>query len=359
MVERNNVFSLVCKLVMAKRRSASAAFCRLIENDFLGTFYDKDREVFKKYFEVISGFFLFSGIRHEMHSEIRWCSDIVDIFLTKMNSSSNRWHFFAAVFESKTADGVLSLLEKGCEEISKPFIVNFTLQYPPNGIGWFRKWEISQALDKASSFRIPKDLLQILAKLSNSYLSNITMSIGSRLLFLLCTFINFVQSNHPHLCFLIDSYISNTTSHQLSIFLNVEHAQKSELQSFNELLYRFCRFSNPNTNFSIEKNFFAFFDLMKAILLNNNFLVNFSELLSNQQLINEFSELLSYKRTGHDFISRLSLIRQYPGFVNRISPCRNIYCSECDALLPPDRVEMCENCAICMHNHPPDDEDGW
>jgi len=288
------------------------------------------------------------------------------------NSSNNGWQFFAEVFESKTVDGVLSLLEKGYEPISyrrldgEPFTLKFTLQYPPNGtspnaklLKW-NKWNISQALKKAYSFRIPEHLLQILGRLSDTYLSNITMSKGSRLLFLLCTFIQLVQSNHPHLCFLLDSYIFMKTSQsrldQLAIFLNVGHAQEFELQSFDRLLYHFCSFSNPNGGFSemTERKFIELFDLMMRIFSNNNFLYLLSELLSNEQSIHDFSELLSYRISGHASIHHLAL--RYPAFVTQIFPCRNIYCSECDALLPPDRVEMCVNCAICMHNQ---SSSGW
>ncbi|MCX6666473.1 MAG: hypothetical protein NT038_10540 [Euryarchaeota archaeon] len=375
-VEKNGVFSLFCNFAMEEEKSESAIRFRQFERDFRQARGSRDYTLFKRYFEFISEF-LFSEIRHPKHSEIRWCLDIVYLFLTKMkNSSNNDWQFFAEVFESKTAADVLSLLENGCEPFSyrqlgryrEPFALKFTLPYPPNGTSNFARFlrrNISQALEKAYSFRVPQHLSQILERLSDTYLINITMSKGSRLLFLLCTFIEFVQSNHPHIGFLVESYVyMETNQHrhldQLLIFLNVGHAQESELQGFDRLLYHVCRFSNRNANFSdvAERNFVELFDFMIRILSNNNFLVLLSELLSNDNLIDDLSNLLSYKISGSDFISSFWHF-QYPGFVNRISACRNIYCSECDALLPPDRVEMCEICAICMHNHHPDDEDGW
>jgi len=362
---KNQVFSLFCNFVMEEERSDFATLCRQFERDFRQARGSRDYRIFKRYFEFISKF-LFSGIRHPMHSEIRWCLDIMYIFLTEMkNSSNNGWQFFAAVFETKSVDGVLSLLEKGCEPISyrrldrdrEPFTLKFTLQYPPNRtspLATLLKWNISQALKKAYSFRIPEHLLQILGRLSDTYLSNITMSRWSRLLFLLCAFIELVQSNHPHLCFLFDSYIFMKTSQfrcldQLAIFLNVGHAQEDELQSFDRLLYCFCSFSNPNGGFSemTERKFIELFDLMIRILLNNDFLDLLSELLSNRQSIHDFSELMLYQITGHAIIHHLAL--RYPAFVTQIFPCRNIYCSECDALLPHDRVEMCESCAISVH----------
>lgn len=349
---KNRVFSLFYKFVMEEESSESAIRCRQFEKDFRQARRSRDYKVFKKYFEFISKF-LFSEIRHPMHSEIRWCLDIMYIFLTKMkNSSSNNWQFFAEVFETKSVDGVFSLLEKGCERFSyksfqEPFTLKFTLQYPPNQpdrisprATWL-KMNISQALEKAYSFRIPKHLLQILENSSNSYLRNIISSKWSRLLFLLCTFIELVQSNHPHLCFLIDSYIFMKTSqsrclNQLAIFLNVGHAQEFKLQSFDRLLYRFCNFTSTNTVFSDinERRFIELFDLMMRILSNKNFLDLLSDLLSDRQSIN-------------DFIHHLA--PRYPQFVTQIFQCRNTYCSECGEFLLPDCTEMCERCAICIH----------
>ena len=361
-VEKNGVFSLFCNFVMEEESSESAIRCRQFERDFRRARGSRDYTLFKQYFEFITKF-LFSEIRHPMHSEIHWCLDIVYLFLTKMkmkNGSNNEWQFFAAVFESKTAADVLSLLEKGREPISyrQPFTLTFTLPYPLNETSYFARFlrrNISQALEKAYSFRIHQHLPQILGRLSDTYLSNITMSKWSRLLFLLCTFIELVQSNHPHIGFLVDSYIFRKTNQsrrldQLLIFLNLGHAQESELQGFDRLIYHVCRFLNPNADFSdiAERNFVELFDLMIRILSNNNFLVLFSELLSNDNLIDDLSNLLSYKISGSELIHHLAI--RYPfDFVNRIFPCRNIYCSECDALLPPDCVEMCESCAICMH----------
>ena len=349
---KNRVFSLFCNFVMEEENSESAILCRQFEKDFRQARRSRDYTVFMRYFEFISTFFLFSGIRHPMHSEIRWCLNIMHIFLTKMNNSSNNnWQFFAAVFETKSVDGVLSLLGKGCEPISyrrldkEPFTLKFTLQYPPNGtspLATLLKRNISQALEKAYSFRIPQHLLQTLDQASVSYLFNFTYSKWSRMLLLLCTFIELVQSNHqPHLCFVLDSYIFMKTSQsrcldQLAILLNVGHAQDFKLQSFDRLFYRFCRFSNPNAGFSdiTERTFIELFDLMMRILSENNFLDLLSEFLSNGQSLD-------------DFIHHLA--PRYPQFVTQIFQCRNTYCSECGEFLLPDCTEMCERCAICIH----------
>ena len=284
-----------------------------------------------------------------MDSEITWCFKIMNIFYRMMYYTfDDYWKFVDMVFRNESVDGVLSLLEKGCEpffckHVNQPFEV--TLEYPAQSEGTHQQMVLFQTLRLAHLIDIPRDLLRELNERKNSYLNNDPLRVRntwSRLLFLLCTFIQLVQSKHPHICFLLDSFIFMRTSQasrldQLAMLIDIGNMQVEGLLMFDELLHHFCSFSNPIAGFSdmTERSFLGLFDLMICILSDNHFFADFSQFLS--------------RSGGHtsssidEFI--VNLQQKFPQFVTQILPFQCTTCFQCGDLLSPDRDEyMCDNC---------------
>ena len=355
-IERNKVFLLFCKIFHQKEKFVEEErllgnLCLQFKEEFNRARGSRDFQLFMQYFESIST--SFPGTRYPMDSEITWCFKIMNIFYRMMYYTfDDYWKFVDMVFRNESVDGVLSLLEKGCEpffckHVNQPFEVTleYPAQYPAQSEGTPQQMVLFQTLRLAHLIDIPRDLLRELNERKNSYLNNDPLRVRntwSRLLFLLCTFIQLVQSKHPHICFLLDSFIFMRTSQasrldQLAMLIDIGNMQVEGLLMFDELLHHFCSFSNPIAGFSdmTERSFLGLFDLMICILSDNHFFADFSQFLS--------------RSGGHtsssidEFI--VNLQQKFPQFVTQILPFQCTTCFQCGDLLSPDRDEyMCDNC---------------
>jgi hypothetical protein len=364
-VQKNPVFLLFCKFFHKKRKlfeqNRSDRYLRI---KFKQKFERARRsspnqyQVLVQYFAHISRFFPKTKIKNPMHQEIDWCLEMIGmVYSQMMDIPDYYWRVVTMVFRSESIDVVHSLL-KSSESSSHNLShlpLEFTLDYPEQSEGI--RQEILQplfkALRRAHSLVIPRNLFDFLEEQINAYLDNDPLRVRnkwSRLLFLFFTFIKLVQKNHPHLCFLLESFVfirTNQARHldQLAILLDLGRGLPisifQDLGRFNELLQHFCSFTNPTAGFSEtnEKSFLGLIDLMMCMLSNNHFIADFSEFLTN---IPVGSRWLNIPING--FIHRLQF--SYRTFVDQIQPFRHTNCLECNCLLDYDCDRLCSHCEL-------------
>ena len=352
-IEKNEVLMLLCKFLDLsygiEKRSINPLRIQFEEDFCRARTSRRDYRKFRRFFDLISEFYdikLTSSFY-----EMDWCLFILDFFLENIwDNHWSDWQFFAEVFKTKTVDGVLSLLETGFYtkdvDVETHFTLRCKLEFPPNqsdGTSPAKlqlKMNVFYALQNARSLKLDVYYLYIndqdLDIMTYYSFTDITVLRWSHLLSLLFAFIELVQSNHPHLSFLIESYIfvkSHSTSFDpLVNFLDLGHVQ--EFREFDTIFHTFRRISNSAAEFShktAEELFIEFFDLMLNILSNKNF-------------FEYFEGYTLYRRSLHGFIDHL--MHKYSHLVDQIQ-LYYLFCCECSKRLPPDRAKFCEICYSC------------
>lgn len=355
-MEKNPIFLLLCKSIHTNARYNTS-----IRAEFKNARGSPDFLRCMKYFMHISSMvFPELGDRDPMHQDFDWCLEIIDqIYMNISNMRNDYWHFISMVFRTERVNSVLRLIRGGPTKYFHSHVdtpLCFKLECPPQleeaTIQETRQRLFNVLRTTVKLSVIPVSLLQNLESRINMHMEDDLWKIKSkyvRLFFLLCTFIQLVQSDHPHLAFLFDSFVFVKTHQQtdefkeLQVFFDLGRGQDHSLRLFDKLFQHFCNFAEPSLGFSekTKRSFIELFDLMMRILADNRFLEDFSKFMTKVAM-----KLLRSPRIDSlidKFITHLA--RQHPEFTHQILPYRRLTCCDCGYYLPLNYDnEMCENC---------------